>query len=245
MSDVRVPIEKEYDNPKRRSGGNGFSDLLSGRGCSTGGAANPYSLMSDFIDHAFEGDCKLDQNELEGMKVLAGLTPGEPHVAPAPTSPPAAAPPMCEPQPECPPPTMSAEEFMQEVGKTVVQSKGCTGAESKVIDQAARLTDAVFEQKKAFLNKLGDMARSNCAIDDEEAAALAGFVDGLLASSAKAPAPHRPGTEQQPPPSEPRTSERAFDSTTTAAARNGAWIDELVSSGGISHDTAQRAKVRR
>jgi hypothetical protein len=75
MSDVQVPIDKEYDSTKRRPGANGFGDMLSRGGSSSNAGATPYSLMADFIDDAFE-DCTLDKNEVEGMKVLAGLSPG-------------------------------------------------------------------------------------------------------------------------------------------------------------------------
>jgi hypothetical protein len=188
MSDVRVPIEKEYDNPKRRPGANGFNELLSGRGSSIESAASPYSLMSDFIDHAFEGDCKLDQNELGGMKLLAGYEPSTAKPCPPPTVHPAPAPappvaeencPTAEP-PKCPPEAMSPKEFMQEVGKRAIDSTGCAGAESKMIDQATRLTHARRDQQTAYLDKLTEFILSGQQIDDEEAASLDNFVDDLL-----------------------------------------------------------------
>jgi hypothetical protein len=243
-NDVRVPVEKEYDNPRRRPGAGGFSELLAGRSCSAGSATGPFSLMSEFLDKAFEGDGKLDQNELEGMKVLAGLVPGhgrpQPHEAQAPCRP---EPPKCEPEPSRAP--MCAEDFMQEVGKLVVQSRGCAGSEGKAIDQAARLMNAKFEQQAVFLRMLQDMVRSHGRINDEEANQLASAVDCMLGRHSTRPVQDTPRTPPAPQPSASPAPTIAFDPSTTQAARRSDWLNELVASGGISYETAMRAMNHR
>lgn len=202
MSDVRVPIDKETDSAKRRSGASGFSEMLAHGGSSPNAGANPYSLMADFIDDAFD-DCKLDHNEVEGMKVLAGYTPCAAKPAPPaetpcppkaehPQPPPAAAPcPPREQQPPCPTEALSPKDFMQEVGKKAVQSKGCSSAEGKMIDLATRLMHANLNQQQAFLGRIDDYIASGSEIDEAESFRLSAFVDGLLEPShqEKKPAP--------------------------------------------------------
>jgi hypothetical protein len=205
MSDVRVPIEKEYDNPKRHPGAGNFNDLLAGRGSPP--AANQFSLMSSFIDEAFE-DCKLDDNELAGMKVLAGMTPaGQPAAlkaecqvpsqpAPpdkarcedkAPTGP-AACPPVDEHKPT---------NFNADVAKTLDKSKDWDSGEQMVLRTAQRLICAAREQQMAFTEQLckfmsdGDIDESTNA----EGSRLDAFVDGLFASSAPFAATSSPSTE--------------------------------------------------
>lgn len=250
MSDVRVPIEKEYDNPKRRPGANGFNDLLSGRSCSTGGAANPYTLMSDFIDHAFEGDCKLDENELEGMKLLAGYEPGAAKPCPPPTVHPAPvpAPPAAEEScpsaetPKCQPEAMSPTEFMQEVGKKAIDGKGCASAESKMIDQATRLMNARREYQTAYLEKLNELILSGQQIDDNEAESLDNFVDDLLKQTPTNREEHASRRTHSPSQREEHSyGPQAFH----VGDRRDARIDSWIRAGSLSIESGEVAKKMR
>jgi hypothetical protein len=247
MSDVQVPIDKEYDNPKRRPGANGFGDMLSRGGCSTNAGATPYSLMADFIDDAFE-DCTLDNNEVEGMKVLAGLAPGakpacpptvaQPAPAPAPPAEPPrcetpAPPPACAPAPPpCPPEPMSPKDFMKAVGEKAVTSKGCSDAESKMIDLSLRLMHANLNQQQSFLGKLDEYIESGCEIDDEESCRLEAFVNDMLKPPRKDNAQPTSGDSEQP--------ERSHRRTTTERVET--RIDSWVERGGISPEVAEAAK---
>jgi hypothetical protein len=205
MSDVRVPIEKEYDNPKRRPGAGGFKDLLSGGGCWPAAGANPYSLMSDFIDEAFE-DCKLDDNELAGMKVLAGMAPGgQPAapkaqcLAPGQPAPPDKAP--CEGQAPaspaaCPPvdgnqPT----NFKAEVARTLDKSEDWDSGEHMAVDTAQRLIDASSERQMAFVEQLWQLMSDNDIdqANDGEGSRLDAFVDGLFAVDPSPTGASKPG----------------------------------------------------
>jgi hypothetical protein len=253
MSDVRVPIENEYDNTKRRPNASGFNELLSRGGCSAGAAGNPYSLMSDFIDYAYE-DCKLDDNELAGMKVLAGLPPSTKPAEPPPTVHPASVQPGPVQQPACeapPAPTqecdpMTPHVFMQEVGKRAVQSRGSCGGEGKMIDSASRLTDASRARQDAFLSKIDEYLCGDCMIDEDEGLRLDAFVDGLLSSApprqavpsshpAQAPVSHSSQRQEREPRHVPQlTSDEFID----------ARLDRLMRNGVIPTDIAQNAKTR-
>jgi hypothetical protein len=179
MSDVRVPIEKEYDNPKRRPGGGNFKDLLASGSCLPAVAANPHSLMSSFIDEAFE-DGKLDDNELAGMKVLAA--------AERPAAPPGKMP--CEDQtptsPATSPPAGECEpaHFNSEVAKALDKSKDWDSGEQMAADTAQRLMYASNEQQMAFLDELWALMCDD-DIDQSgegEGSQLDAFVDGLFSA---------------------------------------------------------------
>lgn len=247
MTDVRVQIDHESELAKRRPGASGFQDLLSG-GC--GSAANPYSLMSDFIDEAFE-DCKLDDKELAGMKVLAGFTPGAKAPQAQQPSTPRVEPPNCEPPkcdpPKCDPPPMSQEDFMQDVGKKAVQSQGCANSEGATIDQACRLLDATLAQQQAFLGKLDEYIASGCEIDEDEARRLEAFVDGLLTahhSATPAPAPHAEKTTAPPVHAESPQRRPLFDSSQVPSGkqRQDLRLDDWQARGGISPEVIEVAK---
>jgi hypothetical protein len=182
MSDVRVPIEKEYDNPKRRPGGGNFKDLLASGGCLPAVGANPHSLMSSFVDEAFE-DGKLDDNELAGMKVLASMAPAGRPAAPPDKTP-------CEDQtatsPATSPPAGECEpaHFKGEVAKALDRSKDWDSGEQMAADTAKRLVSASSEQQMAFLDELWALMCDD-DIDESserEGSQLDAFVDGLFAS---------------------------------------------------------------
>lgn len=194
MSEVRVPIDKEYDNPKRRPGAGNFKDLIAGSGCLPAAGTNPYSLMSSFIDEAFE-DCKLDDNELAAMKVLAGMTPAGQPAAPdkapcegqAPAGP-ATCPPVDEHKPT---------HFNTEVAKTLDKSKDWDSGEQMAADTAQRLINASSEQQMAFLDELWDLM-SDDDIDeanDGEGSQLDAFVDGLFAVDPSRTGASKPGEQ--------------------------------------------------
>lgn len=204
MSDVRVPIEKEYDNPKRRPGAGNFKELLAGGGCLPTAGANPCSLMSSFIDEAFE-DGTLDDNELAGMKVLAGMTPaGQPATpqaasrAPGQPAPPDKAP--CEGQTPagaatCPPiDEHEPAHFHAEVAKTLDKSKDWDSGEQMAADTAQRLINASSEQQMAFLDELWDLMSDNDIdeANDGEGSQLDAFVDGLFAVNPSLTGPSQP-----------------------------------------------------
>jgi hypothetical protein len=207
MSEVRVPIEKEYDNPKRRPGAGNFNDLLAGGGCLPAAGANPHSVMSSFIDEAFE-DCKLDDNELAAMKVLAGMTPaGQPAApqpecrAPSQPAPPDKAP--CEGQTPAGPATCPPVDehkptnFNTEVARTLDKSKDWDFGEQMAADTAQRLINASSEQQMAFLDELWDLM-SDDDIDeanDGEGSQLDAFVDGLFAVNPSRTGASKPGEQ--------------------------------------------------
>jgi hypothetical protein len=294
MSDVRVPIEKEYDNPKRRPGGTNFNDLLARSDCPP--ANNPFSLMSSFIDEAFDNGT-LDDNELAGMKVLAGLAPAGQTVAPQAEggaqgqhAPPDKA--ACESQTSAKPVSCSATDnksinFNSEVAKTLDKSKDWDSGEQLAADTAQRLINASSEQQLAFLERLCKSIADN-DIDEAnegEGSELVAFVDGLFARApsntgsnpprsnerqegdssvirdflCKAMSDNRltdnelaalralvqiPTSEHRRPSSDAgQTRPGPVDPATTLDGKYGAYMDRLVASGGISYDTAERAKA--
>jgi hypothetical protein len=206
MSDVRMPIDKELDSTKRRHGANCFSDMLSHNSSSPNARATPYSLMADFIDDAFE-DNKLSSNELEGMKVLAGLDPGaRPAGPPTNVQPP-------------PPEPMSPEEFMKEVGEKAITSKGGSSAESKMIDLATRLMHATLNQQQSFLGRLDDYIASDSEIDEAESHRLEAFVNDLLKPHCDDKKPPTYGGGEQPDQTRQRTTLERLDT------RIDSWVD--------------------
>jgi hypothetical protein len=229
MSDVRVPIDKECDSTKRRPGATGFGDMLSRSGCSPNAGATPYSLMADFIDDAFE-DNKLCSNELEGMKVLAGLAPGEKPACP-PTN---VQPPRCETPapPACPPEPMSPKDFMKEVGEKAITSKGCSSAEGRMIDLATRLTHANLNQQRSFLGRLDEVIASDGEIDEAESRRLEAFVNDLLKPPRDDKKPPTNGGGELPDRTHRRTTQERVET------RIDSWVDR----GTISPEVAEAAK---
>jgi hypothetical protein len=204
MSDVRVPIEKEYDNPKRRHAGTSFGDLMARQSCATQPGASVYALMSDFQDKALS-DGKLDDNELAGMRVLAGMTPttqaAQQSSCPSPAGTqamPAQTPPAsaataptaqpntqsCDSQPEATPTAGTARHFNQAVATELDKSKDWDSGETMVMQTAQRLANATLQQRTAFMEQLCKMLADN-DIDESgrgEASQLSAFVDGLFAA---------------------------------------------------------------
>jgi hypothetical protein len=163
MSDVRVPDEKEHEMAKRRPGAHGFKDLYATQGHSCTGAT-PYGLMSDFLGEAFE-DGKLDDNELAGMKVLAGLAP-RPESTPAPVA-------------AQPSPTTEGSTLSTQVGAKLDESKDWDSGEQRVLQLAQRLWNASRKQQDAFMEEMCRLMRDG-DISSSDASRLDGFVDGLF-----------------------------------------------------------------
>jgi hypothetical protein len=174
MSDVRIPDEKELEMGKRRPGAHGFKDVYASGGSS---AANPYSLMSSFIDEAFE-DGELDDNEVAGMKALARLAPNSRPARPpqdgCTTAAPAPAPVTTAP---------ASGDFESSVNRTLDKSEDWDSGEQMARDTAQRLLGASSNQQWAFLDKLLELMSDNDLDEsqDGEGAQLDAFVDGLLA----------------------------------------------------------------
>ncbi len=174
MSDVRIPDEKELEMGKRRPGAHGFKDVYASGGSS---AANPYSLMSSFIDEAFE-DGELDDNEVAGMKALARLAPNS-----RPAHPPQDG---CTTAAPAPAPVTTAPasgDFESTVNRTLDKSEDWDSGEQMARDTAQRLLGASSNQQWAFLDKLLELMSDNDLDEsqDGEGAQLDAFVDGLLA----------------------------------------------------------------
>jgi hypothetical protein len=180
MSDVRVPDEKEHEMAKRRPGAHGFKDLYATQGHSSTGAT-PYGLMSDFLGEAFE-DGKLDDNELAGMKVLAGLAP-RPQPTPAPAaqqpSPQPAPAPSCNDESCEPSPATEGSSLPTQVGAKLDESKDWDSGEQRVLQLAQRLWNASLKQQDAFMEEMCRLMRDG-DMSSSDASRLDGFVDGLF-----------------------------------------------------------------
>jgi hypothetical protein len=205
MSDIRVKSELEASQKRRPGATTGFEAQLEGPRRS---AVTPLGLMADFIDGAFV-DGRLDDNELQGLRVLAGLrsaappaaaptpqtaAPAPQTAAPAPTPAEAtASPPTCDHGPST---GESDPSFMTRVADTLSQSRDLEASEWQVLDIAHRLSRATPDMQMSFLGALLDMMKDGDIDqqDDHEVARLDGFVDGLFALSGPRPtwgsAPH-------------------------------------------------------
>jgi hypothetical protein len=273
MSDIRVKIEPENDNAKRRTGAGNFSNFLSSGGSGTG--LSQRALMADFLDDAWE-DHKLDNNELEGMKVLAGMPSGA-QAAPSPAT-------------RCPADETKPHNFKAEVAAALDKSKDWDSGEQMAFDTAQRLVDASDEQQMAFVDELWKLISDNDVDEasDGEGTRLDAFVDGLFAtnpspSGASPPGKHGAhkgdavgeflcqamrdnklneqelarlrtlinGASEEPParaesPRAPRPESRpAPDHSSTELQRLNSNMDWLVSIGAISIDVGERVKARR
>lgn len=273
MSDARVKFEVENDPAKRRTGAGNFSGLLSSG--SGGAARSQYALMADFLDEAFE-DHKLDGNELEAMKVLAGMTPGcKTTTLPSPAAL------ACAPAaPEAP------YDVKAEVARELDKSKDWDTGEQMVLDTVNRLMGATREQQMAFTRELCRLMSDN-DVDESggsEGTSLDAFVDGLLGGESRTPAPARAAlgpvgqscndrvrdylseamkdkrvscdeldslrsllngsaTQANDRHAGPnREAERVRLAPTRFDAGYSAWLDEMVRTGEIRNETAQRVR---
>lgn len=201
MSDTRVETGKDLEGSKRRSGSGNFGSFLS----SEGGQANQrgYRMIADFLSEAFE-DKKLDDNELAGMKVIAGMATRD-------QSPTAhlncrgfdqnSRSEQAEDTKECRNSShgensCGAEidgqsgDFTSMVSNELSKSKNQGPGERLAAEAANRLTKASREQQITFFEKLKEMMKSDGDIDETnhaEGSKLTAFVDGLLSQKSQAP----------------------------------------------------------
>jgi hypothetical protein len=80
---------------------------------------------------------------------------------------------------------LTPQEFMSQLNDVADESKGLTDGEKKMLDAGKGMINATPEQQQAFLDRAKSLAEDSGEIDDEQAANLSGFADGLMNDAAE------------------------------------------------------------
>jgi hypothetical protein len=143
---------------------------------SSGTSEAGMELLSKFLDGAFE-DGKLDDNEMKALETLADTVGGSEGSDESEGTDGTDGTDESDDSGETS--ELTPQDFMSELNGLADETKGLTDGEKKMLEAGKGMINATPEQQQAFLDKAKELSADG-EIDDNKAAELEGFADGLM-----------------------------------------------------------------